>query len=405
MGAPRQGPWKAALFVFCLDWLLMSGSYTLMFPFLPVYLKNDLGCPPEDLTFWSSACFSVQFVFSALLSPFWGRIADRFGRKLMLLRASSMLAIAYFICMIVQTPFQLFLARIFMGFACGITPVILSMNSDIVPKDKLGFSMGLLQSMNILGSVVGPLAGGAIAQYLSVRLTFAITTAALATVTVVSLIFIHEPPRAAAPAPAPGAHGGGALSVLRQGPVLCVLLAASAGMMIMMLPVSILTPYIVSLAHGSTHGIVLSGAVFSLYGIAGALTSPLWGTLGQRRGFFNVLVLSMLLSALASAGQALPQSVAWFAAANFAAGVCLAGIVPMVNALLVRATRQGERTAAFGLLYSFSEVGSGSGPIVGGLIASAIAPRATFLCSSALLALAALALLRLAPKVLRRRGA
>ncbi len=405
MPSPRPIAWKGALLVFCLDWLLMSGSYTLMFPFLPVYLRNDLGCPDEDLTFWSSACFSVQFVFSALLSPFWGRIADSFGRKPMLLRASSMLAASYFICMIVQTPFQLFLARIFMGFACGITPVILSMNSDIVPKNKLGFSMGLLQSMNILGSVVGPLAGGAIAQYLSVRLTFAITTTALTVVTLVSLVFIHEPPRAAAPSPAKGAHGGGALSVLRQWPVLCVLLAAAAGMMIMMLPVSILTPYIVSLSHGSSHGIVLSGAVFSLYGIAGALTSPLWGTLGQRRGFFNVLVIAMLLSALASALQALPDSVAAFAIANFIAGVCLAGIVPMVNALLVRATRPGERTAAFGLLYSFSELGSGSGPMVGGLIAAAISPRATFACSAVMLALAALALLKLAPPALRRRGA
>jgi DHA1 family multidrug resistance protein-like MFS transporter len=405
MSAPKAAAWKGALFVFCLDWLLMSGSYTLMFPFLPVYLKNDLGCPEEDLTFWSSACFSVQFVFSALLSPFWGRVADRFGRKMMLLRASGMLAVAYFLCMIVQTPAQLFMARVFMGFACGITPVILSMNSDIVPKDKLGFSMGLLQSMNILGSVVGPLAGGAIAQYLSVRLTFAITTTALSLVTIISLIFIHEPPRSNSPAPDGSGRRGGALAVLGKPPVLCVLLAAFGGMMIMMLPVSILTPYIVSLSGESSHGIVLSGAVFSLYGIAGALTSPFWGTLGQRRGFFNVLILAMLLSAAASFGQALPSTVAAFAAANFVAGVCLSGIVPMVNALLVRATRSGERTAAFGLLYSFSELGSGSGPMVGGFIAAAISPRATFIFSAILLALSAAALLRLAPAALRRRGA
>ncbi|MGN0909030.1 MAG: MFS transporter, partial [Succinivibrio sp.] len=313
------------------------------------------------------------------------------------------LAASYFICMIVQTPFQLFLARIFMGFACGITPVILSMNSDIVPKEKLGFSMGLLQSMNILGSVVGPLAGGAIAQYLSVRLTFAITTGALSLVTVMSLLFIHEPQREPGPA-RPQAAPGGAFAVLRQPPVLCVLLSAAAGMMIMMLPVSILTPYIVSLSHGSSHGIVLSGAVFSLYGIAGALTAPWWGTLGQRRGFFNVLVLAMLLSALASAGQALPGSIAAFAIANFAAGVCLAGIVPMVNALLVRATRPGERTAAFGLLYSFSELGSGSGPMLGGFIAATVSPRATFVCSALLLAACALVLLKFAPSSLRRRG-
>ncbi len=397
--------WKVTLFVFCLDWLLMSGSYTLMFPFLPVYLKNDLNCPPEDLTFWSSACFSVQFVFSALLSPFWGRIADRYGRKLMLIRASSMLALSYFICMLVRTPLELFLARIFMGFACGITPVILSMNSDIMPKNKLGFSMGLLQSMNILGSVIGPLAGGAIAQYLSVRYTFAITTCALSLVTVLSLIFIHEPEQNQKPtaAPAEALKKNGTLAVLKQWPVLFVLITAFAGMMIMMLPVAILTPFIISLAHGGSHGILLSGAIFSLYGIAGAITSPFWGTLGQRRGFFRMLVIAMFISAIASLLQSVPRSIATFAVVNFIAGVCLSGIVPMVNSLLVRATAQGGRTAAFGLLYSFSELGSGSGPAIGGFISEMAGPRTTFICAGVMLFIAAVAALKYAPPELRGR--
>ena len=394
--------WKIALAVFCLDWLLMSGSYTLMFPFLPVYLKNDLGCPEESLTFWSSACFGIQFVFSALLSPFWGRVADRFGRKLMLLRASSMLALSYFICMLVTTPLQLFCARIFMGFACGITPVILSMTSDTVPKNRLGFSMGLLQSMNVLGSVVGPLAGGFIAQSLSVRYTFLITTCALSAVTLMSLIFIREPQRAAGAAPR--AKAPSVVSVLRRKEILSVLMIGALAFFILLLPVAILTPYVTKISGDGSQGVVLSGLVFSLSGIAGAVASPLWGIFGQRRGFFKALVISMALASLMCMLQSVPQSIWPFALLQFGVGLMVAGISPSVNALMVQVTPRQARTTAFGLLYSFTEAGSGSGSLCGGFIASVIGTRLIFCAGGMLLLLVMLLVIFKAPLSLRRRS-
>ena len=392
--------WKTALTVFSLDWLLMSGSYTLMFPFLPVYLANDLGCAKEDLTFWSSACFSIQFVFSCLLSPLWGRIADRFGRKLMPLRASSMLAVAYCVCIFVTTPLQLFFARAFMGFACGITPVILAMASETVPKEKTGLAMGILQSMNVLGSVVGPLAGGMIAQYLSVRYTFVITTCALSAVTFLSLIFIHEPKRTHLPSPVRDRVR--LVTILGNKAILSVLVIATVSFLILMLQASVLTPYVndLTLDHGA--GIVLSGVVFSLQGISGAIASPWWGVQGQRRGFLACLIAAMFSAAIFYALLALPKSLLPFACLEFLSGMCLAGIVPMINALLIQVTLPRERATAFGLLYSFQEGGAGSGPLLGGFIAATFGMWALFLSGGLMLLLCAAALLFFAPKELRR---
>lgn len=373
--------WHIALTVFSLDWLLMSGSYTLMFPFLPVYLQNDLGCPKEDLTFWSSACFSIQFVFSCLLSPLWGRIADRFGRKLMLLRASSMLAISYCVCIFVQTPLQLFFARCFMGFACGITPVLLAMASDTVPKEKLGLTMGILQSMNVLGTVVGPLAGGVIAQYLSVRYTFIITTCALSIVTFLSLLFIHEPPRSQKNivAKETSAHEGRSLKeILGDRAILTVLSISSVAFLFIMLQTSVLTPYVNKLAGDSSTGIVLSGLVFSLQGISGALAAPFWGMRGQRNGFYICLIVAMLSASVFYIFLGLPHTLLPFAILQFVTGMCIAGISPMINALLVQVTPPKDRATAFGLLYSFQEGGAGSGPLLGGFIASFLGMSAMY---------------------------
>ncbi len=395
--------WKIALTVFCLDWLLMSGSYTLMFPFLPVYLQNDLGCPKEDLTFWSSACFSIQFVFSCLLSPVWGKIADRFGRKLMLLRASSMLAISYCFCIFVQTPLQLFFARCFMGFACGITPVLLAMASETVPKEKTGFTMGLLQSMNILGTVIGPLAGGVIAQYLSVRYTFIITTSALSLVTLLSLIFIHEPKRATLkeePSAPVKAHVG-VMELLKNRPVLTVLCISTAAFLFLMLQAAILTPYVNELSGNNSTGIVLSGLVFSLQGISGAIAAPIWGIKGQHYGFYKCMIIAMLSSALFYALMGLPTTLIPFAIFEFITGLCIAGIVPMVNALLVQVTKPHERATAFGLLYSFQEGGAGSGPLIGGFIAASFGVPMLFYFGGAMLIIAACVIIICSPKALK----
>ncbi len=392
--------WKTALTVFSLDWLLMSGSYTLMFPFLPVYLANDLGCAKADLTFWSSACFSIQFVFSCLLSPLWGRIADRFGRKLMLLRASSMLAVAYCVCIFVTTPLQLFLARAFMGFACGITPVILAMASETVPKEKTGLAMGILQSMNVLGSVVGPLAGGMIAQYLSVRYTFVITTCALSIVPLLSLVFIHEPKRPHLSAPAQDhVHLG---SILGNKAILSVLVIATLSFLILMLQASVLTPYVNDLSGAQADGIVLSGVVFSLQGISGALASPWWGIQGQRRGFLACLIAAMISASIFYALLAVPETLLPFACLEFLSGMCLAGIVPMINALLVQVTAPRDRATAFGLLYSFQEGGAGSGPLLGGFIAATCGMWALFVSGGVMLLLCAVLLAYFSPQSLKR---
>ena len=121
--------WKVVLGLMTCNVVLMSASYTMLIPFLPLYLKNELGASPDSLNLWSGAIFAVSFAVCAVMAPIWGKMSDSRGKKLMLLRSSTMIAISYFAGAFVQTPFQLFLVRAFQGFAAGLWPASLALTS------------------------------------------------------------------------------------------------------------------------------------------------------------------------------------------------------------------------------------------------------------------------------------
>ena len=188
--------WKVVLALMTCNVVLMSASYTMLIPFLPIYLKNDLGASPESLNIWTGAIFAISFAVCAVMAPIWGKMADSKGKKLMLIRSSSLIALTYFLGALVQTPFQLFLVRILQGFAAGLWPASLALTSAYTPANKVGISMGVMQSANICGGILGPLFGGVLAESFGIRTSFFISAGALCAITLVTIFFIKEPPKA-----------------------------------------------------------------------------------------------------------------------------------------------------------------------------------------------------------------
>ena len=103
--------WKLCLAVLTCNVLFMSSSYTMIIPFLPVYLTKELGVIPAEIHLWSGIIFSASFIVSSVMAPIWGRMADNRGKRIMALRASFLLSISYFLGGIVTTPIQLTCVR------------------------------------------------------------------------------------------------------------------------------------------------------------------------------------------------------------------------------------------------------------------------------------------------------
>ena len=392
--------WKVVLGIMIACAVMMSASYTMLIPFLPIYLAKELNCPESNVNLWSGLCFAVSFAVSAVVSPIWGKLSDKMGKKPMVIRSSFLLAISYLLGGIVETPMQLFLARAFQGFASGLWPACLVILSAYTPKSKIGLSMGLMQSANICGGILGPLLGGILATAFGMRNSFFVGASALALITVITFIFIKEPPRDPKDA-LENKKVSSSKELLHNRGILTLLACVGLTNMVILQIQPIATTYVKDLVQDSTNVILLSGFVFSLGGIAGAIASPFWGRAGQKIGFYKTLIAALIAAGIFIMIQGLPRNIWIFALFQFIAGLGFSGIFPSANSIIILLTPPNARGVGFGLSFSSQMLGGAIGPIIGGLIATFLSISLVYVVSGAVLFLIGLTILLATPQELK----
>lgn len=377
--------WKVVLAILTCNVVLMSASYTMLIPFLPMYLIKDLGVT-DNVNMWSGIIFSVSFIFSAIMAPIWGKLADKKGRKPMAVRAGIGLAVTYYLCGIVNTPFQLMIARILQGLAAGLWPAELAIMSSYAPKEKLGFCMGVMQGGLTAGGVIGPLLGGVLASVFGMRFSFFIAAGALGLITLITLIFIKEPPREQKSAEQLAlAKEAEKINLLKVPMIRRMLECAIIIQMAVLILQPILTIYVAQLNQSMDNVVMLSGIVFSLGGFAGAISAPLWGRYGQSHGFFRTMCITLAGTGFILVIQSLPSSLIPFAILQFMCGLFYSGVYPSINSLLVKHSPAEQRGRIFGLMFSAQQIGSTIGPLVGGFIATILGLKFVFIFAGGLL--------------------
>ncbi len=356
----------------------MSSSYTMLVPFLPMYLTNELGVDAASVNIWSGIVFSSTFFVSAIMAPIWGKMADHRGKRLMAIRASFLLSISYLLGGIVTSPLQLTFMRMFQGFSSGLWPMELAIMTIYAPPKKLGICLGIMQGALTAGGIIGPLFGGVLAEFFGMRMSFFLAAAALFLNFVVLVFFIKEPPTDNAPAVKPVAAEEKGVSLWKIPIIRHMLICSALVQVVILLVQPIMTTYIFHLAGQMDNLIFISGLVFSLGGFASAITAPLWGRFGQHHGFFKSMRYALILAGICSIIQSLPTELYTFAASQFAVGLFFSGIFPSINAILAEHTDAKTKGRVFGLLFSAQQVGAMTGPIIGGLIATFLGMKYVF---------------------------
>lgn len=395
--------WKIVLALLVSFALLMSSSYTMLIPFLPIYLDKELGASRESLSMWSGLVFAISFAISAIAAPLWGKLSDKMGKKPMIIRSSVLIAVTYFLAGIVTTPFELFLVRAFQGVAAGLWPACLVMLSAYAPKKKLGFAMGLMQSANITGSILGPLLGGILATSFGMRNSFFIGAVALSLISITTILFIKEPPKQESTDPV-NQKAPGYLSLLKDKNLLILLFVVGFTNFVIMQIQPIVALYVEKLNQSSHDVMILSGLVLSLGGFAGAIAAPIWGKAGQKHGFYKTLTLSLIVAGSLIAMQGLPNVLWLFALMQFVCGLAFSGIFPSANSILVLFTPSNIRGTGFGLLFSAQMVGGAIGPIIGGFLVTFLSFNSVYFASGYVLVVLGLYLITLAPKTFKQRA-
>lgn len=377
--------WKTCLVVLTCNVLFMSSSYTMIMPFLPIYLTRELGVRAADVHLWSGIVFSASFVISAVMAPVWGKMADRRGKKLMALRASILLAVSYFLGGIVTGPIQLTLMRMFQGFATGLWPMELAIMTSYAPPQKLGVCLGVMQGSLTAGSVIGPLFGGVLAEIFGMRMSFFLAAGALFINFLMLFIFIKEPLQISASDEPTGAYTKKEFSIFKSPVIRDMLTFAVFVQMTILLVQPVMATYIEELTGNSENIAMKAGFVFSLSGFAGAAAAPLWGRFGQHKGFYNSLICALTLAGIIAVVQSIPHTLFLFATAQFCVGLFFSGINPSINAILAKSTPNNAKGRVFGLLFSAQQLGSFIGPLLGAFIATAAGMHYIFIVAGIIL--------------------
>lgn len=367
---------------------LMSFAFSVSGPFLPLYIIQ-LGVKPiAAVSAWAGIIASVNFLAAAIFSPIWGGIADRTGRKLMVVR--SCLAIALFTGLmgLVQNVWQLFGARAAMGIFSGFSAAAIAMVGTQVPEESLGFSLGWMTTGQLVGGLCGPLFGGLLADKLhDYRLVFFATSFFALAAAAVCIFFVRE--RFERPAaPLRRASFFAALREVvthpRLAPMFVVVLLAQV---VAFGVQPIVALFVRDLPGTATWLATAAGAAFAVTGLADLIASPFLGKRSDRIGYRRVLLISLAGVVAFTIPQAFVHSIGAFIALRFGVGLFLGGVLPTANALIGRIFPLERRGQVFGITSSATFLGMFAGPLIGGTVGAHFGFDAVFL-TIGLLALA-----------------
>ena len=374
-------PWVVTLTILVASAFLMDMSFTMITPFLPVYLSSELGAKASEVDMWSGAVFAVTFFVSGLLGPVWGVLADRKSRKLMALRASIGLTISYALCGIVQTPMQLFAARFFQGLCAGLYPALLALLAASIPARKTGLSMGLMQGGMTVGAVVGPFVGGVLADYFGMRESFFVASVALGLISLLIGFCIKEKPRTIKVT----SRNWFDWSVIRQPAIFKMLMACAVIHASLFSAQPILPLYIAQLQGSMDNIMMLSGTIFSVCAISIMIASPILGVAGQKFGFLKVLSCSLFFAGLLISAQVLGRTPFEFGVWRFIAGFAIAGLIPLVNSIISTECPPDKKGEVFGFNFLTGHAGMALGPFAAGALSGWFGYQAVIVSSGLIL--------------------
>ena len=374
-------PWVVTLTILVASAFLMDMSFTMITPFLPVYLSSELGAKASEVDMWSGAVFAVTFFVSGLLGPVCGVLADRKSRKLMALRASIGLTISYALCGIVQTPMQLFAARFFQGLCAGLYPALLALLAASIPARKTGLSMGLMQGGMTVGAVVGPFVGGVLADYFGMRESFFVASVALGLISLLIGFCIKEKPRTIKVT----SRNWFDWSVICQPAIFKMLMACAVIHASLFSAQPILPLYIAQLQGSMDNIMMLSGTIFSVCAISIMIASPILGAAGQKFGFLKVLSCSLFFAGLLISAQVLGRTPFEFGVWRFIAGFAIAGLIPLVNSIISTECPPDKKGEVFGFNFLTGHAGMALGPFAAGALSGWFGYQAVIVASGLIL--------------------
>ena len=384
--------WERNLYAVWLAQFLALMGANLVFPFVPFFIKEDLGVESDaEAALWTGITSAATGAMLFISSPIWGSLADRYGRKPMLMRAYAGATVTITLQALVTSVWGLFFLRGLQGAFVGSIPAATALVASGTPQRRIAYALGMLQMAIFTSQTVGPVVGGLMAEAFGFRLTFALGGLMYIVPFLLILIFVEE--KFEAPDPANRTSYVENLRVVMRVPTMMLLI----GIMFLVSSAAIFVrpviPFVVE-SFTDVNVSTKSGLVFAAVAVTSAVAAVGVGRVANRTGYKNALVFATMGAGLAYIPVAAAGSLWSLMLLMAAVGIFSGAMIPMVNALIGANAPAGRQGSAFGLVGSAQALSLALAPLLGGIVADRVGIHAGFVIVGVmLLSVSALVLL------------
>lgn len=358
--------WKKNLFVLSIAVFIAGIAFSEIMPFLSLYINTLGNFSHQQLNFWSGIVYSGTFIVSAVVSPWWGKLADKKGRKPMILRAGIGMSVVIACMGLVQNVWQLLLLRMLQGVFAGFISNSNALVATETPKTNSGQALGTIASATTAGTLLGPLVGGALTSIFSYRITFMITGGLLLLCSILVLFFVHEDDFKPVTAKTLD-KASGVIKSLRSPHLIFGLLLTT---LIIQAAINSINPivslYVRQLLNGHGNVVFISGVIAALPGIATFLVASRFGALGDKIGTHKIIVAGFIAASIFFFLTAFVRNTVELGILRFLVGFSDACLFPQVQTMLTK----NSPAAVTGRIFSWNQSAMYIGNIVGPLLGS-----------------------------------
>ena len=390
--------WKLNLFVVWIGQLVGNCAVSFALPFIPLYLRERFGLVDEVARGSYIAAFEFFGMMSFCISnPIWGALGDRYGRKLMLLRAYFLNGLTIPLMMVAPTPVWLIVVRAVVSCFSGTISASQALVVATTPEEHHGFALGALSTALWSGTVLGLLSGGLIVHFFSYRTAFFSCGAMLLVCGTITLLFARENFVRVPKAPAEGKPAGkrGLFNATVVSLLLFFCLLSLARKMD-----NPFLPMLVEIIGGVDEAVLNTSYISALAAVGGIISGFLFGALSDRFAPWKLAIPALAVAAGTMFIQANAHTLWMLAAGRFFCYFAAGGVEPVAFALLSRSTDAEHRSAVLGWSASVRVLGSLLGAALSGALISTIHTRGIFCAAGCVMAI----LIPYCLLILRRRG-
>lgn len=364
---PFPSGWHRAFIVLWLGCFITGMGYSMTMPFISLFI-NELGHFSRfQLNIYSGLAFAATFISQAIVSPYWGNLADTKGRKLMCLRASGVMAITIFVTGLSTSAWMIIFMRLLQGAFSGYINNATALIAGETPHRKSGWVMSTMMTAGVSGNLVGPLLGGALSDAFGYRIPFFITGGLMFLTFLFTLFLVEEhftPIKKEEMKPMQ--------ELLHLIPNIKIIYAMFITTLIVQASVMSIDPivslYVRDMIGNHNNLAFIAGVVAAAPGLGNLLSASKVGHVMDRVGPEKVLMIGLTIATLLFVPMALTHSPWWLACWRFILGLASAGLLPAAQTILTLDVPQ----EAFGRIFSYNQSFQAAGSVFGALLGSLV---------------------------------